>query len=363
LRGADASLERCVEGILNQDYPHYEVVIIVDNVNDPAWEATQRIVSRPENSHVRMEALTAPRTGCSLKCSSLVQAIDSLDDTYKVVALLDADTSPYPGWLKDLVSPLAENSIGATTGARWHMPADPTWGSIVRYQWGLAAVLTSNALAIGWGGSMAIKRDVFRRAGLREKWSSAYCEDSMMHDALRPLGLRLRYLPRLVMVNRESCSLNGFFEWCTRQMLTTRLYHKAWPLIVAHTMFSVLVSVCAIALAIAAVFVREWSVMAWIAVSLGIFLVLHWLGMLAVEKSAERLVVNRGESASWLGWKALWRTFLCVPLTQIVYFIVVLKTMWVRRVCWRGIWYEIAGPWDVRMDSYRPFNDKTSHTT
>jgi cellulose synthase/poly-beta-1,6-N-acetylglucosamine synthase-like glycosyltransferase len=360
LRGADSTLERCVEGLLTQDYPCYDVVIIVDNVNDPAWEFAQRFVSRErkrpdEQPRVRIETLINPSDRCSLKCSSLVQAIDGLDESCEVIALLDADTSPYLGWLRELVSSLTAADVGATTGVRWHMPSQPSWPSIVRYQWGMASVLACNTLSIGWGGTMAIKLDAFRRAGLREKWASAYCEDTMVTAELGPLGLRLRYLPYMVLVNRESCTLDGFFEWCTRQMLTTQLYHRAWPLVLVHGLFSVLVWLVPFLLAIWTAATRQWNLLAWLTTALAAYWIVHWLGMLLIEKSLARLVVQRGEPADWLGWTALWRSFVCVPLTQMIYGAVLLNTLRVRHVRWRGIDYEITGPFSVRRGEYKPY--------
>src|SRR5438105_2967893 len=37
LRGADPSLDACLNGLLHQDFPHYQVQIVVDNRTDSAW--------------------------------------------------------------------------------------------------------------------------------------------------------------------------------------------------------------------------------------------------------------------------------------------------------------------------------------
>src|SRR5262249_23637889 len=282
---------RCIEGLLSQDYPRYEVVIVVDHVDDPAWEMAQRIVPRFSKARVRLEMLANPSETCSLKCSSLLQAISGLDESIEVFAFLDVDTTPYPDWLRELVSPLTIDGIGATTGARWFMPQQPTWSSIVRYQWGLAAVLTCNALGIAWGGTLAIRRDAFQRAGLKEKWAGAYCEDTMIPMSLRPLGLRLEYLPRMVMVNRDPCSLHGFFEWCTRQMLTTRLYHRrAWRPIIAHALVSALAWIAPVILAVWAIGVQDWTSATGLCLVLALFWIAQWLAMLVLETTARRVV-------------------------------------------------------------------------
>ncbi|MDB9335702.1 glycosyltransferase, partial [Nodularia spumigena] len=38
LRGADPFLPNCIEALLNQDYPEYDLKLIVDSPQDPAWQ-------------------------------------------------------------------------------------------------------------------------------------------------------------------------------------------------------------------------------------------------------------------------------------------------------------------------------------
>mgnify|MGYP002625994979 CR=1 FL=1 len=45
LRGADPFLSRCINGILDQDYPDFHVHIIVDRQDDPAWKVAHQIVA------------------------------------------------------------------------------------------------------------------------------------------------------------------------------------------------------------------------------------------------------------------------------------------------------------------------------
>ena len=38
IRGLDPSLLHCLNGLLDQDYSNYDIRIIVDSADDPAWE-------------------------------------------------------------------------------------------------------------------------------------------------------------------------------------------------------------------------------------------------------------------------------------------------------------------------------------
>ena len=116
LRGADPFLPNCLKALLEQDYPQYDLKIVVDSQDDPAWKVARDTVKDATN--VQISPLKISSTVCSLKCSSLIQAVSELDSSYEVVALVDADTVVHPTWLRELVTPLLHPKIGATTGNR-----------------------------------------------------------------------------------------------------------------------------------------------------------------------------------------------------------------------------------------------------
>ena len=46
LRGADAKLSDGLKRLIQQDYPDYEVQIVIDSVEDPAWPVVQQVGRR-----------------------------------------------------------------------------------------------------------------------------------------------------------------------------------------------------------------------------------------------------------------------------------------------------------------------------
>ena len=68
-----------------------------------------------------------------------------------------------------------------------------------------------------------------------------------------------------------------------------------------------------------------------------------------------RIVRGRGEDANWLPL-ASWPSYaLALPLTQVVYALVLLSSLAIRKVDWRGVSYRIDGPFRIRLLEYRPF--------
>jgi cellulose synthase/poly-beta-1,6-N-acetylglucosamine synthase-like glycosyltransferase len=355
LRGTDPFLETTLRGLLNQDYPCYDVRIVVDSEVDPAWQLVHDVLAQGSRCPVQVSALREPLATCSLKCSSLLQAVAGLDDSYEVIALLDADTLPHASWLRELVAPLADPTVGAATGNRWYMPAIPSWGAIVRYQWNAAAAVQMHAFQIAWGGTLALRAAALRQSDVFQRWALAFGEDTMIYSSLRKLGLRVAFVPSLMMVNRENCTLRGFLQWMRRQLLSARLYHPKFFLVVLHGLLTSAGLIAAAALLpVAMVRHQAWAA-AVLAATLAGYLA-AMVGLLAMlEHEVRRSPRLREEPLGRFDLIRLLRILLAIPLTQAAFAGVLLSALWVRRVKWRGVEYEIQGPWKIRLLGYFPY--------
>ena len=356
LRGADPFLETCVEALLDQDYPCYDVHVVIDSREDPAWHAVEAIVAISSQApKIHVEALSQRRDTCSLKCSSIVQAVAGLDETYEVVALVDADTTAHRTWLRELVAPLADPGVGAATGNRWYMPADGSWGSLLRNQWNAAAIVQMYCYGIPWGGTLAVKTQLFRQSDLLDRWGRAFCEDTMLFRVLRQLGLRVAFVPSLLMVNRETCSIGGFSEWVRRQLLTARLYHPGWPAVVVHGLFTPVLLAASLAALAAALAMGQAQAAAWIGAGLAVYVVPLPLLLAGLEWSVRPMVAARGEAVGWLRPATAARMLPAIFATQTLYAAALLSAMTLRMVAWRGVRYQVDGPWRIRLLEYRPY--------
>lgn len=355
LRGPDPFLPACLEAVLNLDYPHYDLHVVVDSRDDPAWAIAEQAIAAHGGRNVHMKPLTTRRATCSLKCSSLVQAISELDDSYKVLALLDADTIPHRTWLRELAAPLAEDRVAAATGNRWYVPGVASWGSLVRRLWNAAAVVQMFWFKIPWGGTLALKLDVVRRSNLLERWGNALCEDTMLYAALRPMGYRVAFVPSLMMINREGCDLESFFRWVRRQLLTARLYHPAWGLVVGHGLGTAVVQLAGIVALVAAVLLRNWPAGVWLVAGAGSYWSVMVMLLAVLEDGVRHTAQPRGESIPTMRVSTVPRLLAAMALTQAVYPAALLSSILLRVVDWRGIRYRVEGPTKIRMIEYVPY--------
>jgi cellulose synthase/poly-beta-1,6-N-acetylglucosamine synthase-like glycosyltransferase len=355
VRGADPSLADCLNGLLQQNYPSYDVIIILDSREDPAFDLITTHLSASAVQNVRVHVLKEPRPTCSLKLSALLEAIAGLEDSCEIVALIDGDVIPHTGWLRDLAGPLSAPDVGATTGIRWYSPpALPLlggWGTLVRYLWNSAAALHMTALHIPWGGSLAFRLDVLRRTDLLAKWSQSLFEDAGCYDSLRKLGLKVQVVPAATMVNYETIDLRGCFHFIRRQLLDARLYHSRWGTVLALALLSSTGLALSMALAILALTEGNVPLAGWLGGGLAVYSLsmMAFLSWIERKRSAADNENRRGPI--WYRFK----TLLALPMTQIVYFVCLVSACFLRQIKWRGITYRFDGPFSVQMIEYRPY--------
>jgi cellulose synthase/poly-beta-1,6-N-acetylglucosamine synthase-like glycosyltransferase len=355
LRGGDPFLPNCLRSLLQQNYPQYDLKLIVDNREDPAWQIATETIASIGATNVQISPLTIRRYNCSLKCSSIVQAVSELDDSYKAVALVDADAVVHPNWLRELVSPLADAKVGATTGNRWYLPTGRYWGSLVRYFWNASAVVQMYLYRIPWGGTLALKTEVIRQTGLLDRWARAYCEDTMIRNVLAQHGLQVKFVPSLLILNREECDLPRLIGWTKRQLLASRLYHPQWWAVIADALQTVLLPNLLLILCLAALFQQKWDAATVAFAGFGGYIVALLLMAIALEKGVQPIIRNNTGTITRLSITTVVKMLLGIPLTHWVYAFVMVSSAWMPKINWRGITYQIKGPWNIRLVEYRPY--------
>ncbi|WP_407636607.1 glycosyltransferase, partial [Fischerella muscicola] len=66
LRGADPFLTDCIRALLQQIYPQYNLHIVVDSQQDPAWNIVNKTIQQAGATHVQVNPLIARHNTCSL---------------------------------------------------------------------------------------------------------------------------------------------------------------------------------------------------------------------------------------------------------------------------------------------------------
>lgn len=356
LRGADRSLRETLCRLASQDYPHYSVHVVVDNSDDPAWSIVREARDRWEERFF-ISTLDVRRASCGLQCSAFLQAAAGLDSVVDVVVTVDGDILPHRSLLRELVTPLLDPSTGAAFGNRWFVPDRANAGSLVRHLWNAGAVVPMTAFGIPWGGCMAMRRTAMVQAGLLDKWAHVIVHDAPVHSAMAALGLKTCFVPTLMMPIREGCTLSFCLDFVTRQLLWTRTYHPAWWFILGHALLAFVPLAMTGALLVDGAF-REHQPALW-TLSVGAASYLAVLSSLAVliDECVRHVLRRAGEPLPPLDWRARFALPPTVVLTQALHLLAAIRASMMRHVRWRGVRYEIRGPWSVRLLEERTFRE------
>lgn len=358
LRGLDPFLAIALPALLNQDYPNYDVFIVIDHQDDPVYALAEELISASNKTNVTLSVLKTRRETCSLVNSALIQTIEKNLNSYEVVAMIDADAVPHKTWLRELVAPLRNKKIGAVTGQRWYFPPHANMGDLIRYIWNIPAVLQMLFFQIPWGGSLALRTDVLQKCNVLDYYGKALVQDVPLFDILKKQGYTIQFVPSILMINRESVTLSSLIPWIQRQLLWAILYHSSWWKVVMHGIFVTLVPIALSTLLVTSIFLDDPWITKLIISGLAGYAIITLSQLLLLEYLITRIVKGRGECIKWVTPLKLIAFIPALILTQIVYPKALLFALFSRNIEWRGIHYRIDAPLKVKMLNYEPYKIK-----
>jgi ceramide glucosyltransferase len=360
-RGVDQGLRENLSALLHQAYPAYELVFVVDDAHDPALKFVERAMfafaleaAQQRAARVSARIVVAGRAqDCGQKVHNLRAAVREADAASEVFVFVDTDARPRPDWLRALVAPLADESVGAATGYRWFLPVRPRLASILRAVWNasIASALGENTHGnFCWGGSTAIRRATFEQLNILDEWRGSLSDDYALTRALQRAGLPIKFVPACLTASHEDCTWRELFEFTTRQLKITRVYApRLWKIVlVSNAIF------CAVCYGGALVVARRAFGGQSFIIPLTLLASIILCGTLkaALRLRAVNLTLAR-EGAHVHGVARLAHLTLWT-LTSAIFLWNAVAAACSRRISWRGITYEMRSATRTRVVSPLP---------
>jgi cellulose synthase/poly-beta-1,6-N-acetylglucosamine synthase-like glycosyltransferase len=259
-----------------------------------------------------------------------------------VFVFVDSDVHVPAGWLGSLVAPLEDPTVGATTGYRWFLSDRMTFATEMRSAWN-----ASIASALGpdtgsnfcWGGSMAIRRDVFEKMNIRDKWLGTLSDDFAVTRAMNEAKLPIVFVPPAMPVTKTRCTSGEFLEFTTRQMKITRV--NAPNLWIMSLFGSAVFNAVLVAAFLIVILSRSNSLVVWAALATLLLVIAFSVGKAWLRLSAVGLALP--EYAPDLN-RQFWTQNTLWLLVPAVFFYNSAAALFSRRMTWRGITYELKSP-------------------
>jgi glycosyltransferase involved in cell wall biosynthesis len=342
LRGGDPFLDRTLARLIDQDYPHYRVRIVVDSLHDGAAAAVQAFLALHPAPHVEVQTLARRFSTCTGKLSSLLQATRKLPPEVELVAILDGDTVLHRGWLRELASTIVVQEADVATGNRWYIPEHSSFPNYIRYWWNSSALGLMAWFRIPWGGTTAVRRWVIEHPELRKRLRFAFSDDTTIGQFAREQGAVIQFRPQLVINNAESTSLRGFFNFEIRQLLAVKMQHRAWPWLALHGILATVF--------IAFPLSRLWvEPAAWIKLLFRCGLAVSLLTPCVQEWLLRRTFRERGESPPRWTIRRLTTATLALAALPVVHLAAIVRATVSQVIQWRGVEYRLQGEPPVQI--------------
>ena len=333
-RGLEPGLIDNLRPLVTQDYPRYEVLFVFDALDDPAIKIVDEL-KRPFTRTI----IAGPATDSGQKVHNLRVAVNEVDPQSEVLVFVDTDARPAQDWLRKLVAPLADETLGASTGYRWFIPDRGGIASRLRSVWNasVASALGSDTVKnFCWGGSTAIRLSTFTSLNVSDRWRGSVSDDFTITHVLKEAKLPIHFTPLCLVASIGDCDFRELIEFTTRQIKITRVYasHLWLPLLLGSALFAIAFFGGLILLIL--------QILKILSPTLFLPLVLLIIFTLGATKSFIRFraisSVLKTSRLDLLAHIFLW------PFASLLYLYNAIVAGFSRRIKWRGITYELKSP-------------------
>ena len=339
-RGLDEGLEENLSMLFRQNFPQYEVLFAVDDAQDNSVSVIEK-VSR-QNAQITKLVVAGKAKDESQKVHNLREAVLKVSDQSQVFVFVDSDARPGENWLRNLIAPLQSENIGCATGYRWFISKKNTFSSQMRSVWNasIASALGANTTSnFCWGGSMAIRRDVFDKLDMREKWRGTLSDDFAVTRTMKAANLPIYFVPNCLTASVEDCTWRELLEFTTRQMKITRVYAPhLWKASFLGSFLFNSVFVWGIFI-IAFYSINTFAF--WVAVASLSLVSAFSIGKAWLRLNAVKLVLKNYEKELS---KQFWTQNTLWILSPALFFYNAFRALLSRKIVWRGIGYELKSP-------------------
>jgi ceramide glucosyltransferase len=335
IKGVSETTRQFLDALCRQQYPAYRLVFALESRSDPSLSLITDMQGRLAG-RIGVDIVVAGQaTQRAQKVHNLLGALCTLRDDDGIVVFADADILPDERWLSQLIRPVANGQVAASSGYRWQLPVDGRWPSLI-----VAAIDLSIATAarswrwnLCWGGSVAIDRAALNQIDLPTVWERAASDDLTLSAALRARGLKINAPLHVLVPSPAAYGWTGLFRFARRQYLMARTYAPRHWLLAGWALF---VPALAAAVAVRETLDGRWWSLYFIA---GSFLLLQV--RLRIRQQIAGLLLPHDSIAAARSTIAFaqWAW----PMIHLVHLGAFLASFGGRRFTWAGINYRLRG--------------------
>ena len=344
-KNLDSAFEKNISSFYRQNYENYQLCFVVGEKTDPAYEALCRLKDKlaAESKADDVRILIAGHAElCGQKVHNLLCCYKNVSDDVEVMAFADSDICVRSDWLSHLVYPLRQDKTGVASGYRWFVPDSNNPASLAMsiLNGKIAQLLGNTRFNHAWGGSMAIRVEVFRELEVEKIWSRAISDDLSLSYAVKEAGLKVAFVPGCLVASHESTRWGKLFEFGRRQFMITRVCAaKTWWAGLLIGLYSVVGLWGTGALAVYSMNTGGAHLGWFVAVPI-FFLFSQFMQAVLRQKMIRGPLKENRHQMKIVAVVDILFFWVWSPLLLVF----ILSSAFGRVICWRGIRYKMLGP-------------------
>jgi len=317
LKGVDPEMWESFCSHCEQNYPQFQLLFGVSDPADPAIEIVHKLQAKYPN--LPIELIACDRVlGANIKVSNLVQMLPAA--RHELLLVNDSDIRVPSDYLRKVVSPLADSSVGLVT-CLYRAVASPTLGSRLEAL-GISTdfvpgVLSSRflekGLHFGLGSTLAFLRRDLEAIGGFEALLDYLADDYELGRRIAATGKRVELSAAIVTTFLPAYTLRQFFHHQLRWSRTIRDARR-WGY--AGMLFT---------------FGLPWALLTLLAARGA-----AWAWILFALTLALRVTVGLVTAVKVLDDRQLFRNVLLLPLRDLIAPFVWATSFMGNRIHWRG---------------------------
>jgi ceramide glucosyltransferase len=325
LHGMEEQLAANLESFFQQDYPDYEIIFGVRDMENPAAriaEAVRVLYPRIPSRII----VSGPPTWPNAKVFALDQMIEASSRSYFIIS--DSDVRVAPDFLRNTIPPLLDPKVGLVTCMYRGIPAGDFWswlealGLSVEMSSGVMVVDMVEKMRFALGPAMSVRRDAIGAIGGIRTVADYYSDDFELGNRIWAKGYKVvlsHHIVRNVLTRRSPRrTLGDQLRWMKSTRYSRPVGHTGTSLTYAMP-FGILGLIAAAALG-------RWQL------GVGLF-AMAWLNRM-IQSVAVGWFVARDPRALWLCW--------LYPLRDFFGFVAWTLSYTSRSFFWRGDMYRFS---------------------
>ena len=194
LYGAERELEQNLESFCRQNYPSYEILFSVREESDAAAPIVRRLQQACPSLPMKLLV-----TGQPLYLNAKVHGLEAMMEAarHEVLVISDSDVRVGPDYLRSVVAPLADPTVGLVTCISRGVPGHSLWsrlealGMSVPFVAGVLSAWVLEGMKFSLGPTMVIRKQQAREMGGFRCLADYLADDFVLGQRVDRAGYRV----------------------------------------------------------------------------------------------------------------------------------------------------------------------------